>query len=585
MNKTFIFIFLILSISLVSADLGYSDLTKPKLEAPLQTTSSIIIINDSTFNVNNSDYLDGYDSSAFAKLNESNTFLSDGSLTTSNINSIGSALRLSNGIIEGFKWYYDEDAESNTFGSAGNLYINNATGNWKFTNGIEANNICYSNGTNSSGAWCKSMYPYELNSSGLTYDDFGDVYNLLRKVGGYLFLGNFLDTTEIDGNTIEFWINNVMKGEFNQQGLTVTGNLTAQNLFGNLITGNYKLNSLGFYIDNDYLLRADNGVPEYTLGNPTYTGRILGDTVEISGSYVDINGNILNQGYNITSTYFKGNGSLLTGLCLTNGTGCPTSSGGMNYTNLVLTNASSIINANVTIKQRLNVDGGILVNNTLVIRSLNPTMNQWANIYYNNDTSNPADGALYIQPNGNNKRLFLGNSTNLWYALVLAGVSNIENVPNLQLNGKYIGFDSGTYNRISSASTGTGTFYDSYYINEIRGQLYNTAPQTHYNSATDGVVGFRKGKAGSNAIFYGNGTAGEYLQIDSRFNATSATATFNVTNNGKVFANNTIYTNQMLNLKAITLPTCDGTIGVNGSIARNSTKLYFCDGTAWNGLY
>lgn len=47
--------------------------------------------------------------------------------------------------------------------------------------------------------------------------------------------------------------------------------------------------------------------------------------------------------------------------------------------------------------------------------------------------------------------------------------------------------------------------------------------------------------------------------------------------------NGTIRSRELIKLDAITLPTCDGSSA--GSIGRNTTKLYFCDGSAWNGLY
>lgn len=40
---------------------------------------------------------------------------------------------------------------------------------------------------------------------------------------------------------------------------------------------------------------------------------------------------------------------------------------------------------------------------------------------------------------------------------------------------------------------------------------------------------------------------------------------------------------QLINLQVMTLPACVSL--TNGSIGRNSTKLYFCDGSIWNGLY
>jgi hypothetical protein len=53
--------------------------------------------------------------------------------------------------------------------------------------------------------------------------------------------------------------------------------------------------------------------------------------------------------------------------------------------------------------------------------------------------------------------------------------------------------------------------------------------------------------------------------------------------NGNVNITGNTSIGQMIKLTAITLPSCAS--ATNGTIARNSTKLYFCDGVIWNGLY
>lgn len=51
----------------------------------------------------------------------------------------------------------------------------------------------------------------------------------------------------------------------------------------------------------------------------------------------------------------------------------------------------------------------------------------------------------------------------------------------------------------------------------------------------------------------------------------------------RVDVNGSIHTNDLIVLDAIILPTCD--VVSNGSIGRNLTKIYFCDGIDWNDLY
>jgi hypothetical protein len=47
--------------------------------------------------------------------------------------------------------------------------------------------------------------------------------------------------------------------------------------------------------------------------------------------------------------------------------------------------------------------------------------------------------------------------------------------------------------------------------------------------------------------------------------------------------NGIVTINNSLKLEIINLPSCNS--GTNGIIGRNATKLYFCDGITWNGLY
>ena len=47
--------------------------------------------------------------------------------------------------------------------------------------------------------------------------------------------------------------------------------------------------------------------------------------------------------------------------------------------------------------------------------------------------------------------------------------------------------------------------------------------------------------------------------------------------------NGSVHVEDLIKLSSITLPTCNSTYA--GSIGRNSTKFYACDGSIWNGLY
>lgn len=52
---------------------------------------------------------------------------------------------------------------------------------------------------------------------------------------------------------------------------------------------------------------------------------------------------------------------------------------------------------------------------------------------------------------------------------------------------------------------------------------------------------------------------------------------------GGFWTNGTIHTSNFIKIDIIILPACNSTS--SGIIGRNSTKLYFCDGSVWNGLY
>ena len=168
---TFILMLLFLTSYVVSAELGYSDPNKPKLEAP--TSNIIINLNESLFNVNNSDTVDGYHASAFAKLNEENFFNMinhfDNIQTTDgyNVYSYDPLAKLDYGdnnmpYTELHGTRIDlKDSSGSFLGMVSNVisvFRNLQTQNGAniSTNYITANNICYANGTNSSGGNCGS---------------------------------------------------------------------------------------------------------------------------------------------------------------------------------------------------------------------------------------------------------------------------------------------------------------------------------------------------------------------------------------------------------------------------------------------
>lgn len=85
----------------------------------------------------------------------------------------------------------------------------------------------------------------------------------------------------------------------------------------------------------------------------------------------------------------------------------------------------------------------------------------------------------------------------------------------------------------------------------------------------------------------GLGVTNENLWFSSSENDTidlsSTTSLKNLTTDINFVYNNNVTFEYTARLNAITLPTCNN--AHNGTIARNVTKLYFCDGTSWNGLY
>ena len=73
------------------------------------------------------------------------------------------------------------------------------------------------------------------------------------------------------------------------------------------------------------------------------------------------------------------------------------------------------------------------------------------------------------------------------------------------------------------------------------------------------------------------------ISINSGGNTYIGTPTNITSMSARLQVNGTIYTNNLVQLASITLPSCTSITA--GSIGRNSTKLYFCDGSIWNGLY
>ena len=63
----------------------------------------------------------------------------------------------------------------------------------------------------------------------------------------------------------------------------------------------------------------------------------------------------------------------------------------------------------------------------------------------------------------------------------------------------------------------------------------------------------------------------------------SAVTDLNITTSGNATIDGIINIGETIKLDPITLPSCASV--TNGSIGRNATKLYFCDGSVWNALY
>jgi hypothetical protein len=248
---------------------------------------------------------------------------------------------------------------------------------------ITNDNYCYANGTNSSGAWCRSYFDSMDFSTGRKFVLFDgiDTYTLGNDVDFVDFRGSTIDVTangiysfKFGGLSNDFFVNLV-----SQNGANITTNqIVARNICyanGTNSSGQWCQSTIAgtpiypwaFYNDSGIagLSYYDNNIASNVtpilinddlssiiFGDLGYENYLQGSIVSLSGQGVvtfDSDGTQnrfyknLNSLYsaNITSYYFKGNGSLLTGICLTNTTGCPTSSGSMNYSNIALTNKTN----------------------------------------------------------------------------------------------------------------------------------------------------------------------------------------------------------------------------------------------------
>jgi len=191
---TLAFLTLFIFTNLVSAQLGLSDSNKPKLQAP-EPSNIVIEINDSTLNVNNSDTVDNYHASAFAKLNEDNTFTGTNHFNNLQTNDNNNIYLYDDEI--GYSYIGDNDITSILYGNGikfqpymedyfymynGNNYYYkniipqdgaNITATYLKGNGSLLTGVCLSNGTNCQATSSAGMNYTNIHMTNQSNKDFG----------------------------------------------------------------------------------------------------------------------------------------------------------------------------------------------------------------------------------------------------------------------------------------------------------------------------------------------------------------------------------------------------------------------------
>jgi hypothetical protein len=467
MNKTiYAFVILLFLITLVSAQLGYSDPSKPKLEAP--TSNIILEINETLLNVNNSDYLDGYHASAFwdsitgniSTITNywqiSNNILSPNSYYTNstrlfklndNLDMNGYQLnsqRSSNGITTAgydYKYYKKLKQGWNPF----SILTGNAT--LDFTD----RNITVYPGVNMIGYSSEISYPKAKVF--YSYDGGSCYYEHCHALG--ILNITELVTTQLSTSGMDFTRFNPSNAYSVEA--SYDGNLTFFKVGGDLTTDTYAWSDLMFR--DEITGEVKNVTDAFNNGNGwigapgvsdvgyvvLYWGREFPDDPQStflpittkSGIMTSWEGyfiwgkteniTLLRQDYNDTQSYIKSQEGFFDTININNcvGTGCGSSSE-MNYTNIAMQNQTNKFTSNQQI------DNSKLNLNNSKLHMDNGTSIYSADIFVATDTANTAKSAIYILPGDTSTRtgrLFFGNASHGFYSLNFAGVSGFESVP------------------------------------------------------------------------------------------------------------------------------------------------------------
>lgn len=453
MNKTiYAFVILLFLITLVSAQLGYSDPSKPKLEAP--TSNIILEINETLLNVNNSDYLDGYHASAFwdsitgniSTIKNywqiSNNILSPNSYYTEltrlfrpndNLDMNGYQLnsqRSSNGITTAgydYKYYKKLKQGWNPF----SILTGNAT--LDFTD----RNITVYPGVNMIGYSSEISYPKEKVF--YSYDGGSCYYEHCHALG--ILNITELVTTQLSTSGMDFTRFNPSNAYLVEA--SYDGNLTFFKVGGDLTTDTYAWSDLMFEdeVSGEVKNISEAATSGWIQGTMRYyLGSQIDDYGFISsinmpdenfrnyissweGYFIYSNSEdivLLRQDYNDTQSYIKSQEGFFDTININNcvGTGCGSSSE-MNYTNIAMQNQTNSFIG----RQYFNTT------DSNGIRLTNGSSNREFEIYLKTDPLNTAIPALYIMPTVTGPRLYFGNASHRFYSLNFAGVSGFESVP------------------------------------------------------------------------------------------------------------------------------------------------------------
>ena len=339
-----------------------------------------------------------------------------------------------------------------------------------------------------------------------------------------------------------------------------------------------------------------------------------------SGEEVDpysfhMNQNLNNSGYNISADYFIGDGSLLTGITGDNSSWNATALNGYAQYNFTTNNFNGSGNFNTTgIGRFSNITDTGLTSGRVVYVTTSGQLTDDSDLTFNGETLTLNTGEVSVTGKAGamsgagaapDVLTMIGGAAGQGTVSIGGGVSFTTGKGGLGANpgiragqGGYFKITTGAGGEYPPYSGGDG---GDFTLTTGIGQALSTANRggniylttgNGYSSA-GGTGGDIELTTGSGFTRYGNiilAKNGGYAVIGDSTNISTDLLQVNGSalikgnlNVTKIFYINLTTISNVIQLSAITLPAC--ATATNGTIGRNSTSLYFCDGSVWNALY